>query len=149
MKPHSSRPGSVQAVPDPIERAHLREPGETSHVIYRYPADPEFDGLLQRFWIPVWVGADGPGGTAAGAAAPRVPPGRLRRVVRVGQVCEQFGLSERALQRLVQRRLGLTPKWLIQRRRLQEAAERLRAGDFSRATDMTPGRFAARHAPGS
>jgi AraC-like DNA-binding protein len=91
-------------------------------------------------------------------------------VTRVAQVCERFGLSERALQRLVQRRLGLTPKWLIQRRRLQEAAERLRghpAGpgevaallgyadqahftrDFARVTGMTPGRFAARHASGS
>jgi AraC-like DNA-binding protein len=82
-------------------------------------------------------------------------------------VCAEFALSERALQRLVQRRLGLTPKWLIQRRRLQEAAERLRDGsttladvaavlgyadqphftrDFSRVTSMTPGEFAARYA---
>ena len=64
------------------------------------------------------------------------------------------------------RRLGLTPKWLIQRRRLQEAAELLRTGeegaaevgamlgyadqahfirDFSAVTGMTPGRFAAGH----
>jgi AraC-like DNA-binding protein len=92
-----------------------------------------------------------------------------REVTRVAQVCERFGLSERALQRLVHRRLGLTPKWLIQRRRLQEAAERLRAGptglgdvaallgyadqahftrDFARITAMTPGQFAARHSSG-
>jgi AraC-like DNA-binding protein len=66
----------------------------------------------------------------------------------------------------VHRRLGLTPKWLIQRRRLQEAAERLRAHgttlgdmaavlgyadqphfirDFARVTSMTPGEFAALH----
>ena len=91
-------------------------------------------------------------------------------VTRVAQVCERFGLSERALQRLVHRRLGLTPKWLIQRRRLQEAAERLRAGpqslgevaailgyadqahftrDFARVTALTPGQFAARHASGT
>lgn len=88
-------------------------------------------------------------------------------VTRVAQVCDKFGLSERALQRLVHRRLGLTPKWLIQRRRLQEAAERLRersatltevAGvlgyadqphfirDFSKVTSMTPGEFAGLHA---
>jgi AraC-like DNA-binding protein len=47
-------------------------------------------------------------------------------VVRVTQVCEQFDLSERALQRLVRRRVGLSPKWLIQRRRLHEASARLR-----------------------
>ena len=89
-----------------------------------------------------------------------------REVLRVAQLCEEFGMSERTLQRLVHRRLGLTPKWLIQRRRLQEAAELLRTGeegaaevgamlgyadqahfirDFSAVTGMTPGRFAAGH----
>jgi AraC-like DNA-binding protein len=88
-------------------------------------------------------------------------------VTRVAQVCAEFDLSERALQRLVHRRIGLTPKWLIQRRRLQEAAERLRTRsaplgdvaavlgyadqphfirDFSEVTGMTPGEFAALHA---
>jgi AraC-like DNA-binding protein len=87
-------------------------------------------------------------------------------VTRVAQVCDEFGLSERALQRLVHRRIGLTPKWLIQRRRLQEAAERLRTSgtsladvaaalgyadqphfsrDFSAVTGMTPREFAALH----
>jgi AraC-like DNA-binding protein len=47
-------------------------------------------------------------------------------VQRVGQVCEKFGLSARTLQRLTRRRIGLSPKWLVQRRRLHEAAERLR-----------------------
>ena len=90
-------------------------------------------------------------------------------VLRVAQVCAEFDLPERALQRLVHRRLGLTPKWLIQRRRLQEASERLRTRsttlaevasllgyadqphfirDFSRVTGMTPGEFAALHDAG-
>ena len=275
MKPDS--PGSL----DSIERAHLKDPDDASHVLYRYPAEPEFDGFLQRFWIPVWsvppgqeapqrvlaypvslvvvardyarfygvvpglstttltgtgwaVGvmcapaagaliAGGPmtehtdrfvdvadvlGGAGqrltgevreAMAADPHSPVAHARamaafrdalrpllpvdddgllanrvvafvegdrEVTRVAQVCERFGLSERALQRLVSRRLGLTPKWLIQRRRLQEAAEQLRAGpaalgevaallgyadqahftrDFARVTAMTPGQFASRH----
>jgi len=88
-------------------------------------------------------------------------------VTRVAQVCEQFGLSERTLQRLTQRRLGLNPKWVIQRRRLHEAADRLRAGTASLAavaaelgyadqahltrdvrsvTGLTPGELAARYA---
>jgi AraC-like DNA-binding protein len=88
-------------------------------------------------------------------------------VTRVAQVCEEFGLAERALQRLVHRRIGLTPKWLIQRRRLQEAAERLRTSgatladvavelgyadqphfsrDFSAVTGMTPREFQKDHA---
>jgi len=266
---------------DPIERAHLKDPQDTSHVIHRYgPADDLAD-LVRRYWIPVWsvqpgreapqrvlqypvcllvisgdyarfygvasglsattltgdgwavglmltpaagslvtgapvaaaytdrhvdlpdvLGEPGvalvrevrslmtvdPGSTDAHAAAMTACDAVLRRflpvdaegelinrvvayvedssdVLRVAQVCEQFGLSERALQRLVHRRLGLTPKWLIQHRRLHEAVERLRARsttlgevaavlgyadqphfirDFSRVTGMTPGEFAAR-----
>lgn len=267
---------------DLIERAHLRDAGDNSHVMYRYETDVEFDGLLQRFWIPVWavppgqeapqrvlqypvcllaitgeyarfygvvsglsttrltgdgwavgvmlapaagflltgrsvaaytdrfvdltevLGCDGvilvervraamapdPHSTDghhsamaayADALRPRLPVDREgelvnrlvayveenSEVLRVAQLCDAFDLGERALQRLVHRRLGLTPKWLIQRRRLQEAAERLRhqpsttgtlaallgyadqahfIRDFSRVTSMTPGQFAARQA---
>jgi AraC-like DNA-binding protein len=277
MKPDSTAPARLDA----IERAHLRDPGDASHVMFRYEAAAEFAGLLQRFWIPVWsvargreapqrvlqypvtllvvsgdyarfygvvsglstttltgdgwavglmcapaaggllartplaaytdrfvdltevLGAEGARLTsrvrAAMAADPTSPEAHLAamaaygdalrpllpvdaegdlvnrlvafvegdgEVSRVSQVCAEFGLSERALQRLVHRRLGLTPKWLIQRRRLQEAAERLRTRrttladvaavlgyadqphfvrDFSRVTGMTPGEFAARH----
>ena len=88
-----------------------------------------------------------------------------RDVQRVSQVCDVFGIGERALQRLTGRRIGLSPKWLIQRRRLHEAAERLRTGnrvdlamvatdlgyadqahftrDFRTVTGLTPGSFAA------
>ena len=50
-------------------------------------------------------------------------------VERVSQVCEKFAISERSLQRLTARRTGLSPKWLIQRRRLHEAAGLLAAGE--------------------
>jgi AraC-like DNA-binding protein len=77
-------------------------------------------------------------------------------------------LSERALQRLTRRRLGLTPRWLIQRRRLHEACERLRSGtvtiaevaadlgyadqphltrDVRAVTGLTPGQLVAQSAP--
>lgn len=82
----------------------------------------------------------------------------------VGQLCSRFELGERALQRLTARRLGLTPAWLIRRRRLHEAADALKgqeslAGlaarlgyadqahfthDLRTATRMTPGRLASR-----
>ncbi|MBA2955866.1 helix-turn-helix domain-containing protein [Nocardioides sp. MAH-18] len=86
-------------------------------------------------------------------------------VQRVGQVCEKFAITERTLQRLTARRIGLTPKWLIQRRRLHEAAERLAdaerpdlarvaadlgysdqshfARDWRAVTGLTPGEYAA------
>jgi AraC-like DNA-binding protein len=266
---------------DLIERAHLKDPRDASHVIHRYEPEEEFAGFLQRFWIPVWSVPPGreapqrvlqypvclvvvahdyarfygvvPGlstttltgdgwavglmfAPAAGYLVARTPvaaftdrfvdlpevlgeagvrlTGRVREVMapdpsspgahraamaavgdalrpflpvdeegdlvnrvvafvedhpdvlRVAQVCEEFAMTERTLQRLVHRRLGLTPKWLIQRRRLQEAAERLRdrsaslaevsavlgyadqphfSRDFTRVTGTTPGEFAALH----
>lgn len=90
-------------------------------------------------------------------------------VHRVGQVVEKFGLSERTLQRLCARRIGLSPKWLIQRRRLHEAAGRLSepeppdlarvavelgyadqahfTRDFRTVTGLTPGGFAGEPRP--
>ena len=89
-------------------------------------------------------------------------------VRRVRQVCAKFDIAERTLQRLLARRLGLHPKWLIQRRRLQEAAARLRTGpgdlarvaaelgyadqahftrDFRTVTGLTPGDYAAEPHP--
>jgi AraC-like DNA-binding protein len=86
-------------------------------------------------------------------------------LLRVDDLCARFDISERTLQRLLHKRIGLGPKWLIRRRRLQEAADRLRdsdaelAGvaaelgyadqahftrDFRKATGMTPGEFASR-----
>ncbi|MEX5719899.1 helix-turn-helix domain-containing protein [Geodermatophilus maliterrae] len=265
-----------------IERAHLRDPRDASHVMYRHEVEGPLAALVQRFWIPVWsvppgqeavqrvlqypvclvvvtpdyarfygvvsglstttlrgegwavgvmltpaagalvaggpvasytdravdvgavLGADGAALTervrAAMAAGPHSPAAHaeamaayddvLRRflpvdeegvlvdrvvalvesrhdLTRVDQLCAETGLPERALQRLVHRRLGLTPKWLVQRRRLQEAAGRLRerrttvaevaadlgyadqphlTRDFARVTGMTPGEFAARYA---
>ena len=90
-------------------------------------------------------------------------------VQRVSQVCETFAIGERSLQRLTARRIGLSPKWLVQRRRLHEAAERLAAADrpdlarlaadlgyadqahfgrdFRTVTGLTPGEYAAEPRP--
>lgn len=85
-------------------------------------------------------------------------------LLEVGQLCTRFGIGERALQRLTARRLGLTPAWLIRRRRLHEAADGLRGTedlaqlaarlgyadqshfthDFRVSTGSTPGEFAKR-----
>lgn len=85
-------------------------------------------------------------------------------VTRVDELAAAFSLSERSLHRLVAARIGTTPKWLIQRRRLHDAVVRLKTGDvtladvaaelhyvdqahftsdFRRATGMTPGEYLA------
>ncbi|WP_020107629.1 AraC family transcriptional regulator [Nocardia sp. 348MFTsu5.1] len=48
---------------------------------------------------------------------------------RVSDLAAEVALSTRALQRVTVHRTGLSPKWLIQRRRLQDAALALRRGD--------------------
>ncbi|MGI8937892.1 MAG: helix-turn-helix domain-containing protein [Iamia sp.] len=267
---------------DLIERAHLRDPADTSHAIYRYAVPSDLIDLVRRFWLPVWsvppgeeaeqqvlqypvalavvastytafrgvssglssVALTGDGWAAGVMFQPaagllltgepmdawtdRVEPldllgahvgpivaavheamgsdphdeaahhrvvealaGLARRVgpvdaegrtanevvacveespevTSVAQLCAEVGLNERSLQRLTRRRLGLSPRWLIQRRRLHEASERLRqhevsladvaaelgyadqphlTRDFRTVTGMTPGQFAARYRP--
>ena len=51
-----------------------------------------------------------------------------RDITRVDQIAEAFALSMRQLQRLFHEYVGVTPKWVIQRHRLIEAAERIAAG---------------------
>ncbi len=90
------------------------------------------------------------------------------KLTRVADVAARFDLDERRLQRLCHRRIGYPPKWLIARRRLQEAAYALRndpevrladlafelgysdqahfARDFAAVIGMPPGAFRARAA---
>lgn len=84
----------------------------------------------------------------------------------VSDLVHRAGVSERQLQRIIRRYLGLTPKWLIQRRRLHEATDRLKHGtasladlantlgytdqahftrDFRKVTGYSPGTFARLH----
>lgn len=210
--------------PGAAERAHLREPGETSHTTFRYPPPPDLREVVRRFWVPVWSVPSGQAsvqkvlqhpvcllvvtptsarfygvtsglsrttltgegwavgvmltpaagylltGTSLEAYVDRTVDleeilgasgGELRDGVREAMAGDP---SERALQRLVRRRVGLTPKWLIQRRRLHEVVELVRESsmshaelaaalgyadqahlvrDFSRVTGTTPGAFAA------
>jgi AraC-like DNA-binding protein len=51
-----------------------------------------------------------------------------RGIVKVGDLVDRFGVNTRTLQRLFARYVGVSPKWVIQRYRLHEAAEQLAAG---------------------
>lgn len=89
-----------------------------------------------------------------------------RSMLRVADVCEASGLDERGLQRAFRTCVGVSPKWVIQRYRLHEAAAQLRgrhppelaalaaalgyadqahfSRDFKRMVGETPRAFAAR-----
>lgn len=85
-------------------------------------------------------------------------------LVRVDQLAARVGRSPRALQRLFREYVGVTPKWVLQRLRLHEAAERMADGagdwaslaldlgyfdqahfinDFRRVVGRSPGEYAA------
>jgi AraC-like DNA-binding protein len=51
-----------------------------------------------------------------------------RTLLRVEQVASVLGVDARSLQRLFRKYVGLSPKWVLQRYRLQEAAELLAQG---------------------
>jgi AraC-like DNA-binding protein len=55
-----------------------------------------------------------------------------RAIKKVDQVARRFGLTKRTLQRIFSQYVGVSPKWVIKRYRLQEAAEQL---DESGAVD--------------
>lgn len=48
-----------------------------------------------------------------------------RTITRVDDVTERFGLAERTVQRLFRRYVGVSPKWVLRRYRLHEAAAAL------------------------
>jgi AraC-like DNA-binding protein len=50
-------------------------------------------------------------------------------VTSVEQLCAHAGYSKRTLQRLFREYVGVTPKWVLQRIRLHEAAERMAEGE--------------------
>ena len=59
-----------------------------------------------------------------------------RSITKVEQICERTGLSIRQLQRLFYKYVGVTPKWVIKRFRLQEAAERIEQDEQLEWTDL-------------
>lgn len=93
-----------------------------------------------------------------------------RGLVRVEQLVDLAGMPQRALQRLFREYVGVSPKWVIQRYRLFEAAERLASGesdgarvahelgyfdqahfirDFKAMVGRSPGAFVAERRPGA
>jgi AraC-like DNA-binding protein len=59
-----------------------------------------------------------------------------REITRVEQVASMLGLSLRPAQRTFRNYVGVTPKWVIQRYRLHEAAEQLAGGRKVDLTDL-------------
>jgi len=52
---------------------------------------------------------------------------RDREIISVAQVCDRWEIAPLRLQRLFRRKIGIAPKWVIQRYRLHEVIERVHA----------------------
>jgi len=59
-----------------------------------------------------------------------------REITRVDDVVSRLNLNKRTLQRLFSQYVGVSPKWVIQRYRLHEVAERLADGEVVDGTRM-------------
>jgi AraC-like DNA-binding protein len=59
-----------------------------------------------------------------------------RSITRVEEVCVRFDIRPRTLQRLFQRYVGVSPKWVLRRYRLHEAAARLAEGTDTSWADV-------------
>jgi len=130
------------------------------------PVEPEAAGRLLTDWVVAQCGPVDAEGELANAAADLAEQGSAGTVT---ELAERVGVGERQLQRICRRRIGLSPKWLLQRRRLQDAAARLGevgppaladlatelgyadqahfTRDFTTVLGRPPGRFAREHHP--
>ena len=59
-----------------------------------------------------------------------------RTILRADDLARASGMGLRSLERLVRKHLGLTPKWLISRYRMQEAAQSLAASEAPSLADL-------------
>lgn len=104
-----------------VELAVLAEPEDVSRVAvveeFLRERRPEPDGNVERISEIVYAVM------------------RDRGILKVADLAERYGMNTRTLQRLFARYVGVSPKWVIQRYRLHEAAEQLAlAGSVSQST---------------
>jgi AraC-like DNA-binding protein len=79
-------------------------------------------GLLRSAALP----ADPVAGQVAGIVARITQDPEMRRV---GHLASSFGIAERQLQRMFAEYVGVSPKWVMRRARLHEAALRADSGE--------------------
>lgn len=139
------RPAAVPAlIPNPAELRDALRPveGPDLHAsVAAAMSDPEMPGAARREraveamsrWILARVPRpDGDGVLANALAEALADP----RIVRVDQLADRLHVSVRTIQRLAERFFGLSPHSMIRRRRLQEAAERLREDAGLRISEL-------------
>src|SRR5262249_17424483 len=91
----------------------------------RHDDDREAIAVVERFLRALEPSEDGPMALTTRIAA-RIAEDRV--IPRVAQLAHEFETSQRGLQRLFREYVGVGPKWVIQRHRMLEAADRVAGG---------------------
>ncbi|MCS5713983.1 helix-turn-helix domain-containing protein [Herbiconiux sp. CPCC 205716] len=100
------------------------------------PAESARQGLvdvLRRWLLPLAAGVD-ERGRLVNEVCRRAEEDAT--ILRAAELAELAGVSLRTLERLLRERVGVGPKWLIECRRLQEAATRLHAHPETSLSDL-------------
>lgn len=121
--------GPVLTPTDPVALIGSSEPLPTapSAAVQRIMTSGAYDraqlvGLLRSWLLPVAAGVDDRGKLVNEACRlAEEDPG----LTRAADLATRLGVSPRSLERLVRSHIGMTPKWLIECRRLQHAATTL------------------------
>jgi transcriptional regulator GlxA family with amidase domain len=128
------RPGACQAlVSEPAKsqsntRSSLHEPA-LSHALMTHPENAE---TLLAEWLREHRLSHKDTATAVAIVAFM----QTSPLTRVDDVANAHGMSIRALQRLFATHVGASPKWVLRRFRLQEAAERVENGTAGQLADL-------------
>ncbi|MFC5907826.1 DUF6597 domain-containing transcriptional factor [Streptacidiphilus monticola] len=158
-------PGPVQELSDrvlPAEEVFGHAAVELNAPLLACTDDQEMRARVEAFLRPLLPPVPDPQAAAAAAAVAAATADH--RLVRVEQLAERQHVSVRTLQRLFAEYVGVSPKWVLRRARLQEAATRADQGavdwtalaaelgyadqahlvrDFSAVVGQPPARYAA------
>lgn len=121
--------GRLLTTTDPVALADSSEPlpAAPAGLVQRIMADAAYDRgelvrVLRAWLLPVAAGVDDRGRLVNEAChLAEDDPG----LTRASDLAVRLGVSPRSLERLVRSHIGMTPKWLIECRRLQHAATTL------------------------
>lgn len=138
------RPGAFRAFVDrPVatftnRRWPLREVWGRKVAGFDAEAFAHEDDLAAVAVIESFLRSFDPASTAAMELAGRIAAriAEDRNITKVDQITDEAGMTARQLQRIFREYVGVTPKWVIQRYRLIEAAERLAAGPADDFADL-------------
>ena len=90
-------------------------------------AETTDDARIARRGFPAPAASRRPTRACHASQRSSMPSPAIGRSSEVDDLVERYGLNTRALQRLFAKYVGVSPKWVIQRYRLHEAAEQLAA----------------------